>query len=106
MAHAHAPLHMAPSQWIRDAAIKRKARARPGFRGFSVGLAAELVQAYEGKGAAVAKREQVHKMAVANQAGAHYRWRSGAIKTGSEIDIDQKTYKPLGVRANRRLQSL
>lgn len=31
------------------------------------GLAQELMQAHQGKGAAVAKREAVHKMAVANQ---------------------------------------
>jgi len=37
-------------------------------------LAAELVDASQGRGNAVKKREDVHKMADANKAFAHYRW--------------------------------
>lgn len=37
-------------------------------------LASELLEASEGKGAAVKKREDVHRMAEANRAFAHYRW--------------------------------
>ena len=37
-------------------------------------LAAELVEAAQGRGAAVKKREDTHKMAEANKAFAHYRW--------------------------------
>ncbi len=37
-------------------------------------LAAEILDAYENKGAAVKKREDTHKMAEANKAFAHYRW--------------------------------
>jgi small subunit ribosomal protein S7 len=37
-------------------------------------LAAELVEAAQGRGNAVKKREDVHKMAEANKAFAHYRW--------------------------------
>lgn len=37
-------------------------------------LANELLDAIEGKGSAVKKREEVHKMAKANQAFAHFRW--------------------------------
>ncbi|MCC7540316.1 MAG: 30S ribosomal protein S7 [Deltaproteobacteria bacterium] len=37
-------------------------------------LAAELVDAAQGRGNAVKKREEVHKMAEANKAFAHYRW--------------------------------
>jgi len=37
-------------------------------------LAAELVEAAQGRGAAVKKREDTHKMADANKAFAHYRW--------------------------------
>lgn len=37
-------------------------------------LAAELLDASEGKGASVKKREDTHKMAEANKAFAHYRW--------------------------------
>ena len=37
-------------------------------------LAAEIVDAYNNRGAAVKKREDTHKMAEANRAFAHYRW--------------------------------
>ncbi|MCU0683771.1 MAG: 30S ribosomal protein S7 [Polyangiaceae bacterium] len=37
-------------------------------------LAAELVDAAQGRGNAVKKREDTHKMAEANKAFAHYRW--------------------------------
>ena len=37
-------------------------------------LAAELVEASQGRGNAVKKREDTHKMADANKAFAHYRW--------------------------------
>jgi small subunit ribosomal protein S7 len=37
-------------------------------------LAAELMEASQGRGNAVKKREDVHKMAEANKAFAHYRW--------------------------------
>ncbi len=39
------------------------------------GIAAKIVyDAYEKKGAAVKKREDVHKMAESNKAFAHFRW--------------------------------
>jgi small subunit ribosomal protein S7 len=37
-------------------------------------LADELLEAYNGQGSAVKKREDTHKMAEANKAFAHYRW--------------------------------
>jgi len=37
-------------------------------------LANEIIDASNGTGAAVKKREDVHKMAEANRAFAHYRW--------------------------------
>ena len=37
-------------------------------------LAAEIIDAANGTGASVKKREDVHKMAEANKAYAHYRW--------------------------------
>ncbi len=37
-------------------------------------LAAELMDAAENRGAAIKKREDIHKMAEANKAFAHYRW--------------------------------
>ncbi len=37
-------------------------------------LAAELMEAAEGRGSSVKKRDDTHKMAEANRAFAHYRW--------------------------------
>lgn len=37
-------------------------------------LAAELLDAYQGVGASIKKKEDTHKMAEANRAFAHYRW--------------------------------
>jgi small subunit ribosomal protein S7 len=37
-------------------------------------LAAEILDAAAGKGNAIKKREDVHRMADANKAFAHYRW--------------------------------
>jgi small subunit ribosomal protein S7 len=37
-------------------------------------LAAEIIDAYEGRGTAVKIRDDMHRMAKANQAFAHYRW--------------------------------
>ena len=37
-------------------------------------LAGEILDAFNGRGAAVKKREDTHKMAEANRAFAHYRW--------------------------------
>jgi small subunit ribosomal protein S7 len=37
-------------------------------------LAGEILDASQNKGNAVKKREDVHKMAEANKAFAHYRW--------------------------------
>ncbi len=37
-------------------------------------LAAELIDASEGRGGSIKKREDTHKMADANRAFAHYRW--------------------------------
>jgi len=37
-------------------------------------LAAEILDAYQGQGAAIRKRDEVHKMAQANKAFAHFRW--------------------------------
>ncbi len=37
-------------------------------------LAAEILEAYQGQGNAIRKRDEVHKMAQANRAFAHFRW--------------------------------
>ncbi|MBI3359770.1 MAG: 30S ribosomal protein S7 [Chloroflexi bacterium] len=49
------------------------ARARAG-KSMAEKLAGELLDAANGQGAAMKKREEVHKMAEANRAFAHYRW--------------------------------
>lgn len=43
-------------------------------RGMANKLAAEIIDAANGVGGAVKKREDTHKMAEANKAFAHYRW--------------------------------
>jgi len=55
-------------RWIREAAQKR------GEKSMSARLANELQEAAEGRGGAMRKREEVHRMAEANKAFAHYRW--------------------------------
>src|ERR1022692_2615829 len=37
-------------------------------------LASEILDAYQGQGNAIRKRDEVHKMAQANKAFAHFRW--------------------------------
>lgn len=51
----------------------RGARARKGRPMFER-LAQELLDASRGEGAAVKRREDLHRMADANRAFAHYRW--------------------------------
>ena len=55
-------------RWIVDAARNRKEKSMPAR------LAAELRDAVDGKGAAVKKKEDVHKMAEANKAFSHFRF--------------------------------
>jgi len=45
-----------------------------GEKGMINRLSSELLDAYHGRGGAVKKREDTHKMAEANKAFAHYRW--------------------------------
>jgi len=49
------------------------ARARSG-KSMQEKLAAELVDGAQGRGSAVRKREEIHRMAEANRAFVHYRW--------------------------------
>jgi small subunit ribosomal protein S7 len=53
--------------------LVNSARARSG-RTMQEKLAAEMMDAASGQGAAVKKREDTHRMAEANRAFAHYRW--------------------------------
>ena len=68
-------------------------------------MVASLLQASESKGSAVSKRETVHKEALANQAAAHFRWRSvGGNRSVGALDMDRKSFKPKGRRATKRFQ--
>ncbi len=55
-------------KWIRD-----YTRSRAG-RSMIEKLSAELIDAFNGTGAAIKKREDTHRMAEANRAFAHFRW--------------------------------
>jgi small subunit ribosomal protein S7 len=55
-------------RWIIDFARRRGEKSMPKR------LAGELLDAAEERGNAVKKREDVHRMAEANKAFAHYRW--------------------------------
>ena len=74
-ANFQVPVEVRPSRrsalsmrWIRDAARKR------GEKSMGARLANELLEAAEGRGGAVKKREDSHRMAEANRAFSHYRW--------------------------------
>src|SRR5260370_42349374 len=56
---------------IRWLLIYARGRAE---RGMVDKLSNELLDAANGKGAAIKKKEDVHRMAEANKAFAHYRW--------------------------------
>ena len=43
-------------------------------KGMAINLANEIIDASQGTGGAVKKREDTHRMAEANKAFAHYRW--------------------------------
>jgi small subunit ribosomal protein S7 len=55
-------------RWLVDAARGRGEKSMP------LRLAGEIADAAEGKGSAVKKREDVHRMAEANKAFSHYRF--------------------------------
>ena len=55
-------------RWLVDFADARKGTP------MREALAAEILEAYQGQGNAIRKRDEVHKMAQANKAFAHFRW--------------------------------
>lgn len=69
------PIEVRPRR--RDALARRwliiAARGR-GEKTMAERLAGELMAAAKGEGAAVRKKQEVHRMAEANKAFAHYRW--------------------------------
>lgn len=69
------PVEVRPSRrtalamrWLVDSARNRGEKSMP------LRLAGEIMDAVEGKGAAMKKREDVHRMAEANKAFSHYRF--------------------------------
>jgi small subunit ribosomal protein S7 len=69
------PVEVRPSRrtalamrWLVDSARSR------GEKSMHLRLAGELMDAAEGRGAAVRRREDTHRMADANKAFAHYRF--------------------------------
>lgn len=69
------PIEVAPERqialamrWLRDAARKR------GEKSMDIRLANEMMEAIEGRGAAMKRREETHRMAEANKAFAHFRY--------------------------------
>jgi small subunit ribosomal protein S7 len=55
-------------RWLREAAKKRSEKS------MAKRLSVELMEAAEGKGGAMKKREEVHRMADANKAFSHFRF--------------------------------
>ena len=69
------PIEAAPERqqalalrWLVDFADARKGQK------MGDALASEILDAYQGQGNAIRKRDEVHKMAQANKAFAHFRW--------------------------------
>ena len=69
------PIEVSParSQALAIRWLVKYARERGG-KGMAENLASELIDASNGTGGAVKKREDTHRMAEANKAFAHYRW--------------------------------
>ena len=55
-------------RWVIDASRKRKEKDMKNR------VAAELIEAFNGRGGAIKKREDTHKIAEANKAFSHFRW--------------------------------
>ena len=69
------PVEVRPSRrmalamrWLREAAKKRSEKS------MALRLAGELSEAAEGRGGAMKKRDEVHRMAEANRAFSHFRF--------------------------------
>jgi small subunit ribosomal protein S7 len=74
-ANYQVPVEVRPSRrlalamrWLRESARKR------GEKSMALRLAGELLDAAEGRGGAMKKREEVHRMAEANKAFSHFRF--------------------------------
>ena len=69
------PIEVAPDRRFSLAVrwLLQSARNRPG-KSMAEKLASELMDAAQGTGAAIKKKDDTHRMAEANKAFAHYRW--------------------------------
>ena len=69
------PVEVTPARGLALALrwLTKYSRERGG-KGMAENLANEIIDASNGTGAAVKKREDTHRMAEANKAFAHYRW--------------------------------
>ncbi|MDX1669981.1 MAG: 30S ribosomal protein S7 [Limnobacter sp.] len=74
-ANYQVPVEVRPSRrlalamrWLREAAKKRSEKS------MDLRLAGELLEAAEGRGGAMKKRDEVHRMAEANKAFSHFRF--------------------------------
>ena len=69
------PVEVPPDRglFVAISEILRSARERKG-KSMPERLAAELIDAWQGQGSTIKRREDTHKMAEANRAFAHYRW--------------------------------
>ena len=74
-ANYQVPVEVRPSRrmalamrWLRESARKRSEKS------MDQRLAAEMLEAAENRGGAVKKRDEVHRMADANKAFAHFRF--------------------------------
>ena len=74
-ANYQVPVEVRPSRrsalamrWLREAAKKRSEKS------MDLRLAGELLEAFEGRGGAMKKRDEVHRMAEANKAFSHFRF--------------------------------
>jgi small subunit ribosomal protein S7 len=74
-ANYQVPVEVRPSRrmalamrWLREAAKKRSEKS------MALRLAGELAEAAEGRGGAMKKRDEVHRMAEANKAFSHFRF--------------------------------
>ncbi len=56
-------------RWIVDFSRKRSAE-----RGMDAKLAGEIMDAYNSTGSSIKRRDEMHRMAEANKAFAHYKW--------------------------------
>ncbi|KAG0184855.1 Nonribosomal peptide synthetase 7 [Apophysomyces sp. BC1034] len=87
-ANYQVPVEVRPSRrmalamrWLREAAKKRSEKS------MALRLAGELLEAAEGRGGAMKKRDEVHRMAEANRAFSHFLARKTPIERYRNIGI-------------------